>query len=106
MVDRNGIGTGLKLWLILLLTFFFLGYPAVLAILWALIGSFAGGVIAANLNLKTPPPMAKPIDKTGEGSSERGRFTLRRRVEERNQVGNSIFGRWGRRIDRSSKPRR
>jgi hypothetical protein len=106
MVDKNGIGTGLKLWLILFLSFFFLGYPAVLAILWAVIGSFAGGVIASNLNIKTPPPMAKPLDRTGEGSAERGRFTLRRRSDERTQDGNSIFGRWGRRTDRSFKSRR
>jgi len=106
MLDKSGIGTGLKLWLIFFLSFFLLGYPLSLAILWAFIGSLAGGTIASHLNIKTPPPMAKPINQGEEGASKRGRFDWRRRLEEGTLGSANFFRPWGRRSARSFKSRR
>jgi len=104
MIDKSGIGTGLKLWLIFFLSFFFLGYPIVVAIPWAIIGSLAGGVIASQVNIKTPPPMAKPIQK--ENGKTEGRFNWRKRLEAGAQGSASFFRPWGRNTARTFKSRR
>jgi hypothetical protein len=52
MTTNDGFSTGLKVWMLFLLTFFLLGYPVLLSIFWGALAGLAGGIIAAGLQAK------------------------------------------------------
>lgn len=65
-------GTGLKLWLFFLFSFFFLGYPVPLCILLGAAGGLAGGWVIGWWNTKDEPRNFKPDNlEEPEESEER-----------------------------------
>ncbi len=58
---RDGLNTGLKVWLVFLVTFVLVGFPAELCIGLGAIAGIAGGVIAGRWNAKDVP--AQPVEE-------------------------------------------
>ncbi|HEY9620103.1 MAG TPA: hypothetical protein V6C78_07025 [Crinalium sp.] len=77
--DDDWIGVGLQLWLVFLVCFFVLGYPAPLSIVLGAIAGFAGGFISAYVRGKnqTPPSETKGSDKTSPLKQAQERFIKR-----------------------------
>ncbi|MEA5467672.1 hypothetical protein [Spirulina sp. 06S082] len=53
---KNGISTGLMLWLFFLVAFVFLGYPVPLSIIVSAIGGLSGGIIVTWWKSSDLPP--------------------------------------------------
>jgi Sec-independent protein translocase protein TatA len=104
--DDDWFGVGLQLWLIFMVLFFLLGYPAQLSIGLGAIGGLAGGFVSAYVRGKnqTPPSEAKDSDKTSPLKQAQERFIKRWRRDEPNDSGSKKFGASAR--GRSARQRR
>jgi len=78
-VSNDGFSTGLKIWMLFLLTFALLGYPVLLSIFLGALAGLAGGIITAGFQSKeTPTNQADEKSKGQESVSARflkGRFS-------------------------------
>lgn len=95
MVD-DGFTAALKLWLIFLVVFFLLGYPAVFSIMLGAIAALAGKTIVTYWTTRDQtPPKAPTVEQTEEGPMGLQERTLLRRMqqERRNAILDKVFRR-------------